>query len=95
MFHFVTDDRLKHHNGSKFSSKDRDNDSRGSYHCASVHQGPWWYHSGCYHANLNISFGKMYWYGTILRTVMMIMFDDDDETRRRRRYLLRKTYFAL
>ncbi|VDI50323.1 Hypothetical predicted protein [Mytilus galloprovincialis] len=64
-------DKFNDHNGDKFSAKDQDNDSWVT-HCASVHQGPWWYNGGCDHVNLNRPFGKMAWAGYILRSVMMI-----------------------
>ena len=40
------------HNNMAFSTKDRDNDKNGGYHCASNNQGAWWYES-CYNSNLN------------------------------------------
>ncbi|XP_071144298.1 fibrinogen-like protein 1 [Mytilus edulis] len=64
-------DMLTYYNGAKFSAKDRDNDSLDNGHCASSFQGPWWYYD-CFFANLNKPFGKMFWDGWILRSVMMI-----------------------
>ena len=45
-------DSLAYHNGRRFSTKDQDNDIRGSGNCAQIHQGAWWYNS-CLHSNLN------------------------------------------
>ena len=44
-------DAMYYHNGSRFSTKDRDND-RFSWHCAQEFRGGWWY-KYCHHANLN------------------------------------------
>ncbi|XP_062619216.1 fibrinogen-like protein A [Saccostrea cucullata] len=45
-------DSLTSHSGSKFSTKDQDND-RYSQSCATNWHGAWWYHSGCHHSHLN------------------------------------------
>ena len=42
---------LSHHNGRKFSTRDRDNDN-WSGHCAVTYKGAWWYGS-CHSSNLN------------------------------------------
>ncbi len=44
-------DGLSVHNGSKFSTYDKDNDSWGS-NCAESHKGAWWYYA-CHRSNLN------------------------------------------
>ncbi|GFN90428.1 fibrinogen-related protein 3-2 [Plakobranchus ocellatus] len=41
-----------HHNGQKFSTYDRDNDSHNSYSCAKSQQGGWWYNA-CDYVDLN------------------------------------------
>ena len=46
------DSLSSYHNGSRFSTRDNDNDIRSGFHCAQVHTGAWWYNS-CYDSHLN------------------------------------------
>ncbi|XP_062598049.1 ficolin-1-like [Saccostrea cucullata] len=75
-------DSLKRHNGSKFTTKDQNNDSGGN--CAKSFHGAWWYNN-CYNSNLNGQNAKsavsntkcMVWQGwkgneALKRTAMMI-----------------------
>ncbi len=50
-----TYDAMDHHNGSPFSTYDRDNDAYGT-NCAASYVGAWWYNK-CYSANLNGRYG--------------------------------------
>lgn len=43
---------LSYSNGSRFSTKDNDNDAATSLNCAVYRRGGWWYHS-CSYSNLN------------------------------------------
>ncbi|XP_078485313.1 fibrinogen-like protein A [Ciona intestinalis] len=45
-------DSLQYHNGSRFTTKDRDNDRWSGINCAEQYHGAWWY-KVCYRANLN------------------------------------------
>ncbi|CAG9771135.1 unnamed protein product [Ceutorhynchus assimilis] len=64
-------DSLMYHAGSKFSTKDKDQDSWGEGSCAQSHGGAWWYKS-CDKSNLNgrylpgehpdtLNYQSMYW----------------------------------
>jgi len=50
-------DMMTYHNGQRFSTKDRDQDSDSSMHCAEYYQGAWWYKS-CHDSNLNAVFAQ-------------------------------------
>ena len=50
-------DQLVHHNGMRFSTKDRDHDTWSTASCAVDHKGGWWY-SACAHSNLNALFSR-------------------------------------
>ena len=43
-------DYWSHHNGSEFSTRDRDND-RNTNSCSHEWKGGHWYHGGCHHVN--------------------------------------------
>ncbi|XP_019862948.1 PREDICTED: fibrinogen-like protein A [Amphimedon queenslandica] len=45
-------DSLAYHNGSRFSTRDNENDIWSGGNCAQAATGAWWYKS-CYYANLN------------------------------------------
>ncbi|KNC21992.1 hypothetical protein FF38_12062, partial [Lucilia cuprina] len=45
-------DSLTYHKGSKFSTKERDNDQHTSFNCAEKFQSAWWF-KACHESNLN------------------------------------------
>ncbi|XP_050335083.1 fibrinogen C domain-containing protein 1-like isoform X1 [Bactrocera neohumeralis] len=50
-------DYFKNHEGSKFSTYDRDNDRKDDDNCAKKWRGGWWYNC-CYWSNLNGDYAK-------------------------------------
>ena len=48
----TTGDSFTDHDGSKFSTRDQQNDVHPSINCARLFKGAWWYYS-CLHSNLN------------------------------------------
>jgi len=68
LFSGTAGDSLYIHRNAAFSTKDRDNDSYSSGHCALLYKGGWWY-SSCQHSNLNglylkggFSYSGVRWY---------------------------------
>ncbi|CAD7003966.1 unnamed protein product [Ceratitis capitata] len=53
----TAEDYLQSHEGSKFSTHDRDNDENSDASCAKKWRGGWWYNS-CYWSNLNGDYTK-------------------------------------
>ncbi|XP_059144590.1 angiopoietin-related protein 7-like [Physella acuta] len=51
-------DNFQSHNGSKFSTPDRDNDRETTEHCAQEFKGGWWYHENCHLVNPNGVWGS-------------------------------------
>lgn len=51
MIIFLIEDSFHAQNGMKFSTKDNDNDKRGS-NCAATYGNGWWF-KNCHHSNLN------------------------------------------
>lgn len=48
----IKGDALRRHLGSKFSTRDQDNDTHNSASCAVLCKGGWWYY-WCHDSNLN------------------------------------------
>lgn len=57
------DSLSEHHNGTKFSTPDMDNDGWSVIHCAQMSRGAWWYNR-CQVSNLNGKYSKTLTYGT-------------------------------
>ncbi|XP_063408192.1 fibrinogen-like protein A [Mytilus trossulus] len=64
-------DRLKYHNGKKFTTIDQDNDTYDKINCAVNNGGSWWYYK-CSACDLSRTNGNLYWAGTVSKAVMMI-----------------------
>ncbi|XP_050083959.1 angiopoietin-related protein 1-like [Anopheles aquasalis] len=61
------DSMTQYNKGAKFSTRDRDNDGRSTFHFAEHYKGAWWYRSGGGSSNLNglyknSSFTSIRWY---------------------------------
>ena len=56
MLYFIQGDSLKYHNGTKFSTKDQDNDTWAK-NCVAVYQGGWWF-DDCHYCNFNGPYHK-------------------------------------
>ena len=67
-------DSLTSHRGQSFSTKDEDNDSHATEHCAQKYKGGWWY-KNCHDSNLN---GKWYDNGVLANPSISdgIIWDD-------------------
>ena len=66
----TAEDALTYHPGSKFTTKDNDNDRWGSNNCATHYQGAWW-HNDCFHSQLT---GK-YFTGGVTTDKGVIWYD--------------------
>ena len=53
-------DSLMYHSGSKFTTRDNDNDAT-NFNCAQGHTGAWWYFS-CSHSDLNARYTSSFYY---------------------------------
>ena len=71
-----SDDGLGPHNGSMFSTKDKDVDT-ATLHCAEIFKSGWWF-AGCFTCNLNGHYytdtaSGIFWHGlTLKKTAMKI-----------------------